>query len=109
MAEYALLNEEQTGLKPAGASQIAADPAALPLPSAVADVIGTGHKAARLELEGAIDDGLDCGSDLHPMVLFDLQPKGLKSVADHKKTPPARRSIEASRSEGRESTAQSRA
>ena len=42
-----------------------------------------------------MDDGLDGGCGIHPLVLFDLQPKVgpvNKRVADRIKTPPVRRS-----------------
>ena len=69
-----------------------------PIPTAIdavalsaAEVTATSDAAqedGRAELEAAVDVGLD---DFHPLVLFDLKPKGQETVADRVKTPPMRR------------------
>ena len=52
-------------------------------------IVDSARAEARAELEAAVDEGF---MGLHPLVLFDLQPKGVQSIADRVKTPPMRRS-----------------
>ena len=52
-------------------------------------IVDSARAEARAELEAAVDEGF---MGLHPLVLFDLQPKGMQSIADRVKTPPMRRS-----------------